>query len=240
MITFKTEIRSFDVPNSYNDLTVRQMFDLIEAKDNEERIIFLLTGLNLAEAAFIDFNEIMKYLSFLKESPYKLESSNYVKIDDKDFLIPEDIGSGSWGSKIIAAQSYNENKPLRMLSAYLQPIYDDSDLKIDRLEQIEKKLLDLKVSDVYPAINHVAAELKRWKDIEKKLFTSKPTPEQIRAGIDMFNQLGEFNTIDMIAGGDVTKYNEVLKVDYSSIFNKLVKINLTAIFERNYNEILRE
>ena len=118
-----------------------------------------------------------------------------------------------------------------------EPKIDNGPLNIERLEEIEKDLSELKVSEVYPLVNHVAAELKRWSDIEKKVLSSKPTPEQIRAGIDMFNQLGEFNSLDMLAEGKPWRYNDILNMDYSTIFNKLLKINLSATFERNLNDL---
>lgn len=237
MITFKVLRKRISVPNSYSDITVNQLNEIIENRNNEEKLIKLLTGLSVAEAAFIQFDTISEHLTFLDESPYKLDPDNLIRFNDEDYLIPENIGSGSYGSKIIALKAYRENNPLRLVSVYLQPKIDKGPLNIERLEEIEKGLSELKVSEVYPLINHVAAELKRWSDIEKKVLSSKPTPEQIRAGIDMFNQLGEFNSLDMLAEGKVWRYDDVLNTEYSTIFNKLLKINLSATFERNLNDI---
>lgn len=240
MITFKIKDlkKSITIPTSYSDISVNQLNEIIDNRNNEEKLIHLLTGLSVAEAAFIQFDIISEYLSFLDESPYKLESDNFIQLDqERVFLIPENIGSGSYGSKIMALKSYRENKPLRLVSVYLQPKIDKGPLNIERLEEVERELSELKVSQVYPLINHVAAELKRWTEIEKKVLSSQPTPEQIRAGIDMFNQLGEFNSIDMLAQGKPWRYNEILNLDYSTIFNKLLKINLSATFERNLNDL---
>ena len=48
------------------------------------------------------------------------------------------------------------------------------------------------------------------------------------------------NTIDSLAGGDVTKYELIMEQPYSTCFIKM-KMNLVSYqFNKRYSEILRE
>jgi hypothetical protein len=47
------------------------------------------------------------------------------------------------------------------------------------------------------------------------------------------------NTIDVIAGGKVWRYEDVLAIDYNTIFAKLLKMNISNKFETRYREVLK-
>jgi hypothetical protein len=65
------------------------------------------------------------------------------------------------------------------------------------------------------------------------------TIEQKQAGIDMFNELGDFNTIDMIAEKYSYSHSEVEQLSYNLIFLILLKSNISAKFESNYTKLMR-
>lgn len=66
------------------------------------------------------------------------------------------------------------------------------------------------------------------------------TNEQRRAGIEMFDVFGVNNTIDALAGGDILKYADVLKMDYNTVFLKLKRSKLEGIYHKNYQKIMEE
>lgn len=57
--------------------------------------------------------------------------------------------------------------------------------------------------------------------------------EHRQAGIDDFNRFGVFNTIDSLAGGDVLKWGEIMKITYNDIFLKLCMNKQQHIFQEN-------
>lgn len=240
MIHFKTSLGSFQIPTSYSDITVGDLAFFRSNQDNPSKQIELLTGLNSVEFSVIDFEPVMKHFGFLKDLPLDvIEPSREIRINDKFFQFHEDmIGVGQWGQKIFAIQQLEKNRLLHALAVYLQPEYDGTEFDNEKLEPIVEQLQKLDVDSVYSCIIHVINKLKAFSDKEEKALKSNVTEEQVRAGIAMFNELGIFNTIDMIAGGDVLKHPEVLKVDYNTIFLKLYKNNITVKFERNYQAII--
>ena len=60
----------------------------------------------------------------------------------------------------------------------------------------------------------------RWLEVELE-------SDQVQAGSQNIENFGEFSTIDALAEGDVTKYDEILKIDTITIFTKL-RFNMTV------------
>jgi hypothetical protein len=56
----------------------------------------------------------------------------------------------------------------------------------------------------------------------------------------MFNQLGDFNTIDLIARDYNYTHSEVEQLPYNLIFLILFRMNISSKFEKNYSEIIKE
>jgi hypothetical protein len=65
------------------------------------------------------------------------------------------------------------------------------------------------------------------------------TIEQKMAGIDSFNELGDFNTIDMIAEKYNYTHEQVEQLPYNLIFLILLKQNISSKFESNYSTIIQ-
>jgi hypothetical protein len=215
--------------------------ELISEDITDFRKIEILTGLNELETGIHDLDSIAPYLSELSRDPFDvIDSRDWISIDDKTIQLPEDIAEKEWGQKIMAVSNMSEGNYLRMLSTYIQPIYDQKPYDDDLCQAIDEKIKLLPASVVFASIKYLFEKIKELSERESELLKSEVTPEQKRAGISMFDQLGEFNTIDLIAGGDVLKYDAVLRIDYNTILNKLFKLNLSSKFERNYNEILKE
>lgn len=70
---------------------------------------------------------------------------------------------------------------------------------------------------------------------ERETLISKPEAEELQAGVDRFARFGVLNRIDSLAGGDITKYDEVMMQPYSVVFAKL-QMNLE---QSQYSKRLR-
>ena len=64
--------------------------------------------------------------------------------------------------------------------------------------------------------------------------------KQEQAGINDLNKFGVTNLIDMLAGGDVLKWDSVLKLEYSVAWLKIRMVLANNKFQRNYNKVLNE
>lgn len=244
MIQLKTKLRSFEVPSSYADITIEDL-EFIRANVNDQLAIAeRLIKVPSDELVNMDMLLIQECLSFLNVTVVdSVEEREVITINEKPYLLPEDFTQCTWAQKIIASDAIKNSNLQRLLSVYLQPVYDDKDFSNDslnRLPEIEKHFQKLSVEEVYACIKFLMNQFIERNKMEEKLLKPNVTIDHQRAGIAMFNVLGDFNTIDEIAGGDVLKHDAVLMLDYITIFNKLLKNNLTTKFENNYSEILKK
>jgi len=219
MIKFKTKIKDFTIPTSWSDIKCSDLNFFQDASEPE--IIERLTGLSVSEQIFINLNEIAPYLEFLKENLFEVVEKTNFYLDTK---LPDDIGECSFEKKIQACS--NIESPTKVLS-----IYSGID---------EEFILNDSVESVYGAYLYLLDKLNEIIERDNTALESSVTEEQKRAGIEMFNQLGDFNTIDLIARDYAYTHKEVEQLPYNLIFLILFRMNISSKFEKNYNEILKE
>jgi len=184
-------------------------------------VIERLTGLSIDEQVFIDLNEIAPYINFLQENPFEtIEKIEYYKGE----ALPNDVGECSFEKKIQACS--NLDNPIKVLS-----IYSNVD---------ECIVLEDNIEDVYGAYLYIMDSLNAIIKRDNNALESKVTHEQKQAGIDMFNDLGDFNTIDLIARDYNYTHREVELLAYNLVFLILYRINISNRFEKNYSEIIKE
>lgn len=241
MILLKSELKTFNLKTSFLDLNFRDYKIIMSQESTEFEQIHALTGLNEIEASVLNLEYLSEFIEFLKENPFQtIEESESFLIGEKMIVLPSDIGEKSWGQKIIASEALRESDALSILAPYVQPILTGQPFDLETIKETEEQLSSIPMEDLFSGVNFIKNQLISLLEREAELLKSEVSFDQKRAGIDMFNQLGEFNSIDLIAQGKVWKYKEVLEIDYNTILNKLFKLNLTSKFEKNYSEILRE
>jgi len=81
-------------------------------------------------------------------------------------------------------------------------------------------------------------EIESINELEKTYLVSDPDIDMISAGINELNQFGILNTIDQLAGGDILKWNEVKKLKYSDVFDKLYKSTIESRVQKKLNQIM--
>ena len=241
MIQLKSELKTFNLKTSFLDLTFEEYKIIMGQNSTEFEQIHALTGLNEMEASVLNLESLSEFIGFLKENPFEtIDESNTLLIGESVVVLPSDIGEKSWGQKIISTEALKESDPLSILAPYVQPILTGQPFDLETIKETEDQLSRIPMEDLFSGVNYIKNQLISLLERESTLLKSEVSFEQKRAGIDMFNQLGEFNSIDLIAQGKVWKYKEVLEIDYNTILNKLFKLNLTSKFEKNYSEILKE
>ena len=224
MIRFKTKLKNFDLPTSYSDVTIDDLEFFKANHDSEIAIIERLTGLNAIEMQMIDLDSISSYLSFLSESPLEIESVDGFIIEGKYFTIPIDIGEETYLKKIQAVNCLAQSDVVGLVQTY----FDISNIGTHSVELI------------YSIANNLIAQINGLIERDSAHLKSDTTHEQKLAGIDTFNELGEFNTIDMIARNYSYTHLEVESLSYNLIFLILYKQNIQNRFEKNYNEIMQK
>ena len=217
MIRFKTKIKDFSIPTNWNDVMFKDYLKL--QNSNELDALKILTGLNEVELQLINIDEIVPYIEFLQSDISQIEPLNFIN----DTILPGDIGECTFEDKILACR--NIENIAKVISIYS---------KLD-----ESEILNTNCEIVFSAYNYLILQLKNIIERDNGRLKSDITIEQKQAGIDMFNELGDFNTIDMIAEKYKYSHSEVEQLPYNLIFLILLKSNISSKFESNYTKLMR-
>lgn len=168
-------------------------------------------SLNLAIASLSegDFNIILKN-GVRSSSIYGIEfeslrfsSYSFVKRD-----LPELLSKGDFDGVILAAV---KDRGVGMFTC-----------DVDLIPPKESMSFILWISD----------ELKRINEMESNNLQSETDAELLSAGINEMTIFGELNTVDALAGGDITKHDAVWKMRYCDVFDKQLK----NIYESRINK----
>jgi len=215
MIKFNTQIKDFNIPTSWSDILFKDYLRL--QSSNEIQAIQILTGLNEVEILMLDIEVITPYLEFLQDDPTKFEESNYID----NIELPFDLGEQSYEKKILACRDIsNVYEVIKLYSG------------VDCLE--------LDCEAVFQSYCYLLNRLTKIIERDNERLKSDITIEQKMAGIDSFNELGDFNTIDMIAEKYSYTHEQVEQLPYNLIFLILLKQNISTKFEKNYSEIIKD
>ena len=82
------------------------------------------------------------------------------------------------------------------------------------------------VQDQYEAI----------KNMEQAYLSTPPDPKLLNAGIRDLDILGDTASVDTLAGGDILKWNKIIELPYSMIFDKQLKNTIEYRISKKLNE----
>ena len=101
----------------------------------------------------------------------------------------------------------------------------------------------LKVTEVnrFRMLVWIEKQYEKLNAIEKNYLERPPDFKMLAVGIKSLDVLGVVNTIDLLAGGDVTKWREIEQLPYSRCFEKQLKLVIEndinkKLVEQNRNE----
>jgi len=249
MIEFSTPHKTIQVKSSYFDLTCSEYSQILEQSDNPVFVFSILTGIPIDELIAHDLTSVADFVSFLIDEPArKLEPLDFITIDGVDHT-DIDIFEDIWARKITADELIRPSKIkgqpdqymvldlVQLVAIYTTPQGKRFDEK--KIEATRKILDSMPVAEVYPFGLHLEQQLLKINAVERKRLNLDHTPEEIKAGINRFNEVGIFCTIDMIAQGNLLKHDKVLNLPFSLVFNKLLLSNIKTKFDRRLNEVLK-
>ena len=82
-------------------------------------------------------------------------------------------------------------------------------------------------------------ELSKLIETENKLLASAPSVLEKRAGIQSFEKFKYINTVNSLAGGDLTKWDDILGMPYERVLTKLLLNKTEAEYQKRYSEIMQ-
>jgi hypothetical protein len=214
VITFKTKKGEYQLPTCWGDLRYSQLTALKENSDDVNTLVAFL----LECPHKVDATPALPFLSWLT-TPVNVE-------DFEASSTLGDIKRMTWGKKVEAHMALQHNNTLAGIVDVVKH-YTDEDCQQMRLAELIPLYLD------------IANQLVAILETEKATLSTEPTTQQIEAGMHLFDQLGYFNAIDDLAGGDPLKYDAVLDLEYSVVYSKLLKNKISATFAKNYERIVQ-
>lgn len=84
------------------------------------------------------------------------------------------------------------------------------------------------------------SEVFRIEQIRREKLEKKADDDAVRADVEKLSKYGELQTIDALAGGDVLKYNEVLKLTIGTVINKLAYDKEKAEYQERLMKVKRK
>ena len=95
-------------------------------------------------------------------------------------------------------------------------------------------------NDLLSVLIWIKDEMEAIGNLEKEYLSSPPDADLINAGIRELDELGEFNTIDTLAGGDILKHEQIKALPYHYVFDKLRKQTLENKIAKNLAKIQQQ
>ncbi len=208
--------QSFALPTSYGEMTLKQFLEYPQHTQSPSALIAFLAQCPHR----LDADAFAPLLSFL-EAPLNLED---FPADPDHF----DLKRKTFGQKIEAHKALKNDSTMRGVEAVLSVYYTDDVVP------------NWCLADALPRYFAIVGQLQHVLKVEEANLTTPPTAEQIRAGVEEFSKLGYFNTIDDLAQGKPWHYDDILNTEYIVIYNKLLKMKISANFGERYAAIMRE
>jgi len=250
MIKARIKDDEYHVPTKWSEITYRQYVDMNET-DSDMEVVSIASGIPAEIIEAVDDEQLYKVvllLGFLNV-PFSIEgrtAPEEILVGKKKIKLVKDIREKTFGQKIYFGEIVKQREtsliPLltEIVSIYTQPYFDDSKFDMDKAEELIPLLEDVFFVDLYSTAISYLDQLKKILDDEAATLTAKPDQDQITAGVDMFQQFGVMNTVKALANNDVTKYAEVLEIEYNTVFVHMRMNKVQNDFNDNYSKVLEQ
>lgn len=103
----------------------------------------------------------------------------------------------------------------------------------------EKYLMDYRLLQFYPALNHVAKVLSYLDTLEENNLSKKPKKDMLDAGIHRLNHFGNLNTTDRLGKEFGMCPEEIEKWSYNLVYHLMWKRKVESDIDDDYAEITR-
>jgi hypothetical protein len=244
--------KTVHIPNTWSDIRVKQYANILKDANNQTRLIAHLVGISESESEKLDTHSLMTInhcCSFIQSNfnPNDWVAPEKINIEGIEFNPLLDIKTKTFGQKIAFQMAVAEKEidiidnVLTILDIYFQPILTSKPFNPDESEKYKSIISEqLSLTDAFSIHQNYRKQLLDVIDREKAMLSKKPTFEQMRAGISMFDEFGVMNIVDTLANGDVLKYDAILNLEYNTVFLKLRKSYVESIFQENYSKVLSQ
>lgn len=129
---------------------------------------------------------------------------------------------------------------LRTMDGFYYPIHTGKKWDDDKALRFGKKILTLKVINLYPVALFLINLLGELVTREQTLLHREPTKQEKAAGINKLSIFSELNAIDFLRSAMNKTEEEVMLTPYNECLVRFMMAKEQAAYQERYYEILRE
>ncbi len=171
--------------------------------------------------------KLVEYSSFDDETKQAIElivdcvkASSILKVGIREVKpIVESLWSLKWIELIELRDAMNDND----LQTIFSIVYN---LK-------ENDFVNLELINTVAVQRFIVSELEGITNAEKNKF-QKPTQKEMNAGVEKLQDFEYTPMVDMLAGGQLWKHEEILQMNYAVVFRKICLDQVNNEIQRNY------
>jgi len=245
--------RKFKIATGWPEVTYGQFMQMIDPATDlgNARIMFsILTGLTKRQVAMYDVDSIE---DILQDMEWLKDPIDLMALPLPEFITVAGIKVRA-DIKINTHTAYQKIKCQKLLGAdvklidilpsiislYTSPAVFSTKFDLEKSMMLTPFISECSIVEVYPVCRHIYEQLSQILETEYKLFKPKFTDEEIDAGIEGFVRFDIFNSVDMLANGNLLQWEDVLQMDYDTFFTKLCMEHEKRSFQKRYYEIINK
>jgi len=183
--------------------------------------------------------------SGLPDGLAQLPLPEYLKINGKKLAIPKDLDEFTsnicYGQRLFLVRKEENDfgMILRTIDGYYYPLavnkWDE-----DKALLFGKKVLTLKIIDLYPVAMHLVNLTSEMIEREQKLLHREPTKMELAAGIEKLNVFSDLVALDFLRDAMKCTIPEVLLTPYKECLVRFMLAKETAEFQERHFELMKE
>jgi hypothetical protein len=257
MIYLKANDIKFQLPADWNDVTLNQAIALSKLNHENEnyihiKILSILSGLEEKICSNIHLEDFTKYIlpvlqfinqTFNQDALMNQELPKHILSSSLNVNKIYSAGQMVWAQhltfeNISGNKSINDLQKIPKIIAIC--IQDPNKFNEEEINDIADKVLNLYLFDALAIAGYYLKIISEFYKRANLKSSDNYTSEQIRAGIKEFDKFGAFNSIDALAGGDITKWEEVVRLPMSDVVLKMKMNQQQYSYDKKYHEIINK
>lgn len=129
---------------------------------------------------------------------------------------------------------------LRVMDGYFYPVVRNKKWDEQKALLFGKKVLNLRVKDLYPVAMHLITLVGEMATKESKLLSREPSPIEKAAGIDKLSIYSELSAIDFLRDTLKKTESEVMLTPYNDCLVRFMQTKEFNDYQERYQKLINE
>lgn len=184
-------------------------------------------------------------LSGLADGLAQLPLPDKFKIGRSKFTIPQNLDEFTenicYGQRLFLVRKEENDigMILRVIDGYYYTLFTKKTWDEDKALLFGKKVITLKVVNLYPIAMHLVTLISEMVEREQKLLHREPTKQEKAAGIDKLNIFSELNAVDFLRDSLKKSIDEVILTPYNECLVRFMREKEIAAYQERYMEVIK-